>query len=73
MPETPTRWGSLLAFVVTAFIGAVALLGAVAWGATPEETIAGGARRVVKLYGAGGCVGSRPTKPGFSSALRVTS
>ena len=47
MPETPTRGASLLAFVATAAVGAVALLGAVARGATPEETIAGGARRVV--------------------------
>ncbi len=65
MPETPTRWGSLLAFVVTAFIGAVALLGAVAWGATPEETIAGGARRVVKLYGAGGVRGLEAYQTGI--------
>jgi len=65
MPETLTRGASLLAFVVTAAIGAVALLGAVAWGATPEETIAGGARRVVKLYGAGGVRGLEAYQTGI--------
>lgn len=65
MPATLARWGSLLAFVMTAFIGAVALLGAVAWGATPEETIAGGARRVVKLYGAGGVRGLEAYQTGI--------
>ena len=68
MPQTPTRGASLLAFVVTAVIGAVgavALLGAVARGATPEETIAGGARRVVKLYGAGGVRGLEAYQTGI--------
>lgn len=53
------RGWSLLAFVVTAAVGAVA------WGATPEETIAGGARRVVKLYGAGGVRGLEAYQTGI--------
>ena len=54
-----TRRWALLAFLMTATVGAVA------WGATPEETIAGGARRVVKLYGAGGVRGLEAYQTGI--------
>lgn len=53
------RGWTLLALIVTASVAAVAT------GATPEETIAGAARRVVKLYGAGGVRGLEAYQTGI--------
>jgi len=52
--------------VVVALLGGVeGWGGARAWGASPEETIAGAARRVVKLYGAGGVRGLEAYQTGI--------
>ena len=63
MNNCPTRGMSVVRgwmVVIVALLG-----GAEGWGASPEETIAGAARRVVKLYGAGGVRGLEAYQTGI--------